>query len=133
YASVQIDEVWTFVKERKKRRKWLFYAYAPETDEVLAWSWGNRSQHTVARLYKQLRELEIGSFCTDDWPAFTKVLPPERHLVGKAYTKNIEGVNLCLRTRNRRIVRKTACFSKKEQNHYDAMKLIFYYRNHHTL
>ncbi|MET3542670.1 IS1 family transposase [Pontibacter aydingkolensis] len=54
-------------------------------------------------------------------------------MVGKAYTKNIEGVNLCLRTRNRRIVRKTACFSKKEQNHYDAMKLIFYYRNHHTL
>jgi hypothetical protein len=41
------------------------------------------------------------------------VLPAEKHLVGKAYTKNIEGVNLCLRTRNRRMVRKTACFSKK--------------------
>ena len=133
YASVQIDEVWTFVKERKRRKRWLFYAYAPETDEVLAWSWGNRSQHTVAKLYKQLQALEIGWFCTDDWPAFTRVLPKERHLIGKAYTRNIEGVNLCLRTRNRRLVRKTACFSKKEQNHYNAMKLIFYYRNHHTL
>lgn len=133
YSSVQIDEVWTFVRERKRRKRWLFYAYAPETDEVLAWSWGNRSQHTVVSLYRQLQEVEIDSFCTDDWPAFTKVLPPERHLVGKAYTRNIEGVNLCLRTRNRRMVRKTACFSKKEQNHYDAMKLIFYYRNHHTL
>ncbi|RIJ37636.1 IS1 family transposase [Pontibacter oryzae] len=133
YTTVQLDEAWTFVKESKKRKRWLFYAYAPETGEVLAWSWGNRSQHTVRRLYKQLEHLKIACFCTDDWPAFTKVLPPERHLVGKAYTKNIEGVNLCLRTRNRRIVRKTACFSKKERNHYNAMKLIFYYRNHHTL
>ena len=133
YRSVQIDEVWTFVKERKRRKRWLFYAYAPETDEVLAWSWGNRSQHTVTELYRQLQALEIERFCTDDWPAFGKVLPPEKHLVGKAYTRNIEGVNLCLRTRNRRVARKTACFSKKEQNHYNAMKLVFFCRNHHTL
>ncbi|MBX0331827.1 IS1 family transposase [Pontibacter sp. HSC-14F20] len=133
YDSVQVDEVWTFVKRRKKCKRWLFYAYAPETDEVLAWSWGNRSEHTVRRLYRQLEQLRIGHFCTDDWPAFTKVLPKDRHMIGKAYTKNIEGVNLCLRTRNRRLNRKTACFSKKEQNHENAMKLIFYYRNHHTL
>ncbi|MFD3004087.1 IS1 family transposase, partial [Pontibacter toksunensis] len=130
YVQVQIDEVWTFVRRRKQCKRWLFYAYAPETEEVLAWSWGNRSQHTVRKLYKQLQALEIGRFCTDDWPAFTKVLPKESHMIGKTYTRNIEGVNLCLRTRNRRIVRKTACFSKKEQNHDNAMKLIFYYRNH---
>jgi hypothetical protein len=34
---VQLDEVWTFVGQRKKRKRWLFYAYAQETDEVLAW------------------------------------------------------------------------------------------------
>jgi len=91
YKSVQIDEVWTFVKERKRRKRWLFYAYAPETDEVLAWSWGNRSRHTAAKLYRQLQALETERFCTDDWPAFAKVLPPEKHLVGKAHTRNIEG------------------------------------------
>lgn len=36
YASVLIDEVWTFVGQRRKRKRWLFYAYAPEIDEVLA-------------------------------------------------------------------------------------------------
>ncbi|MCC9136196.1 IS1 family transposase [Pontibacter silvestris] len=80
YSSVQIDEVWTFVGQRKKRKRWLFYAYAPETDEVLAWSWGNRSQQTVRRLYRQLQALDIGWLCTDDWPAFGKVLPVEKHL-----------------------------------------------------
>ena len=87
YVQVQIDEVWSFVRRRKECKRWLFYAYAPETDEVLAWSWGNRSQHTVAKPYKQLQALEIGRFCTDDWPAFTKVLPNERHMFGKVDSK----------------------------------------------
>uniref|UniRef100_UPI00301CB437 IS1 family transposase n=1 Tax=Pontibacter sp. 13R65 TaxID=3127458 RepID=UPI00301CB437 len=94
YQSVQLDEFWTYVK-KKKNKRWLFYAYAPETDEILAWSWGNRGEKTVKRLYEQLKELEIEQFCTDDWPAFAKVLPREKHLIGKAFTKNIEGVNLC--------------------------------------
>uniref|UniRef100_UPI000938E028 IS1 family transposase n=1 Tax=Pontibacter flavimaris TaxID=1797110 RepID=UPI000938E028 len=61
------------------------------------------------------------------------MLPPERNNIGKTYIKHIEGANLCLRTRNRRLNRKTAYLSKKDQNQYYAMKLIFFYRNHHTL
>lgn len=86
----------------------------------------------MRRLYRQLQSLDIGWLCTDECPAFGKVLPQKKHLVGKAYTRNIEGMNMYLRTRNRRIVRKTACFSKKEQNHYNVMKLIYIYRIHHT-
>nr|WP_202915933.1 IS1 family transposase [Pontibacter pamirensis] len=63
----------------------MFYAYAPETDEVLAWNWVNRSYHTVRRLYRQNQSLDIGWLCTDECPAFGKVLPQEKHLVGKAY------------------------------------------------
>lgn len=133
YKELQIDELWTFVKERKSKKRWLLYAYAPETDEIVAWSWGNRSAKTVKNLYTKLKELAVGSFCTDDWKAFGKVLPAQKHKIGKAYTKHIEGVNLCLRTRNRRVVRRTACFSKKQTNHDNLMKLVIYYRNHHTL
>ncbi len=132
YRQVQIDELWTFVGQRKKQKRWLFYAYAQETDEILAWSWGTRSRKTVGKLYQQLQPLHIDCFCSDDWPAFQKVFPKDKHLIGKAFTKHIEGVNLCLRTRNRRVVRKTPCFSKKQQNHFDAMKLVFHYRYYHT-
>ncbi|QMU28136.1 hypothetical protein HUW48_08800 [Adhaeribacter radiodurans] len=48
---------------------------------------------------------------------------------GKAYTKNIEGVNTCLRARNRRFVRKTTCFSKKKENHMTSLNIMFNYRN----
>lgn len=133
YKELQIDEFWTFVKERKRRKRWLLYAYAPETEEIVAWSWGQRSTKTVQNLYGKLTGLQVDTFCSDDWKAFRKVFPANKHKIGKAYTKHIEGVNLCLRTRNRRVVRKTACFSKKQTNHDNLMKLIFYYRNHHTL
>ncbi|PSR54105.1 hypothetical protein AHMF7605_11545 [Adhaeribacter arboris] len=64
--------------------------------------------------------------------------PPTKHTIGKAYTKNIEGVNTCIRARNRRFVRKTTCFSKKKENHLASLNLMFDYRNrhkakHHTL
>jgi insertion element IS1 protein InsB len=133
YKEVQVDELWTFVKERKKKKRWLIYAYAKESDEIVAYSWGKRSAKTVKALYAQLKDVQIDTFCSDDWKAFSKVLPADKHKIGKAYTQHIEGVNLCLRTRNRRIVRKTACFSKKQTNHDNAMKLVIYYRNHHTL
>lgn len=133
YEELQIDELWTFVKERQRKKRWLIYAYAPETKEIVAWSWGRRSATTVKNLYAQIKDLEVNTFCSDDWKAFAKVLPPDKHKIGKTYTKHIEGVNLSLRTRNRRIVRKTACFSKKQTNHDNHMKLIIYYRNNHTL
>lgn len=131
YDLVQIDELYSFV-ESKENKQWLIYAYAPETDEVLAWQWGDRSQQTVELLYKQLDELQIKLFCTDDWKAFSAVLPAEKHLIGKSGTKHIEGVNTSLRARNRRLVRRTTCFSKKQKYHQLQMKLILYNRNYHT-
>jgi len=137
YKTVQIDEVWSYVKKKKKGKYWLLYAYSPETDEILAYSCGSRSAKTVRELLKKLKQVEIEEYCTDHWKAFAHVLPPQKHKVGKAYTKNIEGVNTCLRTRNRRLGRKTTCFSKKKENHLAALNIMFNYRNkqksnHHT-
>jgi IS1 family transposase/transposase-like protein len=137
YRSVQIDGVWSFVGKRREGKYWLLYAYCPETDEVLAYSCGGRGAETVRELLKKLEEAEIGEYCTDHWKAFAQVIPNDRHRVGKAYTKNIEGVNTCLRARNRRLVRKTTGFSKKKENHNASLNLMFNYRNnlkarHHT-
>ena len=39
-------------------------------------------------------------------------LEPEQHTIGKAYTQKIERKHLTFRTRLKRLVRKTICFSK---------------------
>ncbi len=41
----------------------------------------------------------------------------EQHTVGKAHTQKIERKHLTLRTRIKRLVRKTICFSKSIQMH----------------
>jgi insertion element IS1 protein InsB len=49
---------------------------------------------------------------TDDWGAYTRHLEPEKHIIGKSGTQKIERKNLTLRTRIKRLARKTICFSK---------------------
>lgn len=124
YKSVQIDEHWSYVHQKKKKKRWLIYAYAPETDEVLGYVIGNRGIKTVKKLYELLKNIQIDEYCTDDWAAFANVFAHENHQIGKHLTRNIEGVNTSLRARNRRFVRKTTCFSKKEKYHEAAIKIM---------
>ncbi len=131
YDRVIIDEFWTFVGKRKENKRWFLYAYAPETDEILAYVWGKRDTKTARRLYGLIEHLEVMWYCSDDWRLFKAVLPYDRHLIGKCFTQAIEGVNTCLRTRNRRVARRTVCFSKKEQPHQDLMLLVVHHRNYH--
>jgi insertion element IS1 protein InsB len=69
------------------------YAYAPETDEVLAYVIGTRGIKTVKKLYQLLKNLTIDEYCTDNWAAFARVFSEENHQIGKHLTCHIEGVN----------------------------------------
>ncbi|MCS6832514.1 MAG: IS1 family transposase, partial [Flammeovirgaceae bacterium] len=54
YRSVQIDELWSYVGQKSQKR-WIVYAYAPETDEILAYEIGRRNAATVRKLYNKLK------------------------------------------------------------------------------
>ena len=56
-------------------------------------------------------------YYTDHWGAYTRHLDPEEHTAGKRHTQKIERKYLTLRTRIKRLVRKTICFSKTTQMH----------------
>ena len=131
YSKVQIDEQWSYVG-RKQRKVWMIYAYSAEDDEILGFTMGKRSQRTVSNLLVKLKALEIDWFVTDNWEAFKAVLPVQKHLIGKQFTKAIEGVNTWFRTRLRRLVRRTVCFSKKLIYHYSIIKMAIYHRNIHS-
>ena len=130
YQSIQIDEFWSYVHQRKKKKRWLIYAYAPETKEILGYVIGSRGIKTVRKLYQLLKNIKIEQYCTDDWKAFKNVFRNENHQIGKHLTKDIEGVNTSLRARNRRFVRQTTYFSKKEIYHEAAIKIMIQQRNY---
>ncbi|MCS6796331.1 MAG: IS1 family transposase [Raineya sp.] len=121
-----MDELGSYVGQKR----WIVYAYAPETNEILAYVIGKRNAATVRKLYQKLKNLQIDTYCTDEWEAFKQVFSKENHQVGKAYTRQIESVNTCLRARNRRLVRKTTGFSKKEPYQDASVKIMFYHRNY---
>lgn len=129
YHKVQIDELHSFVG-KKEKKVWVIYAYAVETNEIIAVTAGKRSKKQVRDLFKRLEGITIDWFCTDKWEAFKQVLPYDKHLIGKQFTKNIEGVNTSLRNSCKRLNRKTTSFSKKVYNHWQALKLTMHYRNY---
>jgi insertion element IS1 protein InsB len=62
-------------------------------------------------------DIEHNQYYTDYWGAYTRHLDPEEHTPGKRNTQKIERKHLTLRTRIKRLVRKTICFSKSTQMH----------------
>jgi insertion element IS1 protein InsB len=125
YRSIQIDEVWSFIR-KKSNKKWLIYAYAPESREILASVIGKRDSNTVKKLYAKLKclNIEIEEYRTDTWSSFIEVFKKVNHTIGKTFTKAIEGVNCLLRHRVSRLVRKSCCFSKKLKNHIAAIGIV---------
>lgn len=82
-----------------------------------------QKKQSRSQLLLKLKEVQIDTYCTDAWQAFLEMLPKEKHLIGKQYIKKIEGVNTWFRTKLRRLVRRTTCFSKKLLYHWSMMKI----------
>ena len=115
-TEAEMDEMWSYVG-RKDNRRWLWHAIDRETRKVLAYVFGERKDRVFLELKSLLEPFGISHFYTDDWGAYERHLDPEQHLIGKENTQKIERKHLTLRTRIKRLARKTICFSKKEQMH----------------
>jgi insertion element IS1 protein InsB len=129
YRRVMIDEMWTFVKQRKKGKRWLWYAYCADTRKILAFQMGKRNDSTCKKLMKKLAHLDIKQFCTDDWKSYKKYIPKHKHIISKKATQKIERQNLNFRTHLKRLCRRTICFSKLDDMHYGFIKTYIHLKN----
>jgi len=64
-------------------------------------------------IYRQ----KIGAIKRQNLQAYERHIDAEKHHVGKENTQKIESKHINLRTRIKRLVRRTICFSKTEQMH----------------
>ena len=112
----ELDEMWSYVS-KKSNPRWLWHAIDRRTGQVLAYVFGRRKDEVFLQLKKLLEPFGIKRFCTDGWGAYQRHLPTEKHEVGKQKTQRIERKHLRLRTRIKRLARKTICFSKSEEMH----------------
>ncbi len=115
-GEAEIDEMWSFVG-KKGNQRWLWHAIDHHTGAVLAYVFGRRKDAVFWQLKALLEPFGLTRFYTDHWGAYTWHLAPEVHRPGKRNTQKIERKHLTLRTRIKRLVRKTICFSKSIQMH----------------
>ena len=114
--EAELDEMWSYVQS-KEHQRWLWHAIDHNTGKILAYTLGDHKDDVFLKLKKILEPFGITRFYTDDWGAYERHLPPEQHTIGKANTQKIERKHLTLRTRIKRLVRKTICFSKLDKMH----------------
>ncbi|WP_250126646.1 IS1 family transposase [Chroococcidiopsis sp. CCMEE 29] len=122
-AESELDEMWSFVS-KKSNPRWLWHAIDRRTGQVLAYAFGRRQDEVFLQLKKLLNPFGIRRYCTDGWGAYQRHLPQAVHEVGKRKTQKIERKHLRLRTRIKRLARRTICFSKSELMHEGVIGLF---------
>src|SRR5215467_10459117 len=93
-------------------------------ERLFTWERRDLRRHYVRQMddvFLQLKGLlepfGITKYYTDYWGAYTRHLDADAHQPGKRNTQQIERKHLTLRTRVKRLMRKTICFSRSIQMH----------------
>ena len=115
--------MWSFV-QRKAHQRWLWPAIDHLSGVVLAYTFGNRADTVFVELQKLLNPFGLEHFYTDGAGVYARHLPAAAHTIGKANTQQIERKHLTLRTRIKRLARKTICFSKSVFMHDTVIGLF---------
>ena len=131
--EAEADARWSFV-QKKANKHWIWIAMEAKTRQIIAFHVGDRSRESAKALWATLPEVyrAQATFHTDQYEAYTGVMPAERHqaITKKARNTNpIERFNNTLRQRVSRLVRETLSFSKKLAHHIGAIKYFICYYN----
>ena len=114
--EAEVDAMWSYVG-KKQAPRWLWHAIDHRSGHVLAYVLGRRKDEVFLKLKALLEPFGITRYYTDYWGAYTRHLDVDAHQPGKRNTQKIERKHLTLRTRIKRLVRKTICFSRSIQMH----------------
>jgi insertion element IS1 protein InsB len=119
------DEMWSFVG-KKKVQQWLWWVEDSSNGQIVAFTFGRRTNAAFRRLKKMLANsgISVALWITDHWIAYQDCLSDEERVVSKAELQSLERKHLTLRTRIKRLTRKTICFSKSEIMHKTIIGLF---------
>ena len=114
--AAELDEMWSFV-DAKENARWLWHALDHHTGRGLAYVVGARKDAEFLKLRALLVPFGITRYYTDKASVYQRYLPPAQHTVGKLTMRKIERKHLTLRTRLKRLARKTLGFSRSRVMH----------------
>lgn len=109
--SYEVDELSTYVGH-KQNRIWVAYAVDRSTKNVVGMRVGKRSKRMLRPLVDTLVLADAKRIHTDGCDIYPSLVPPNIHRVKRFATNGIERMNLTLRTRLKRLGRRSICYSK---------------------
>ena len=114
--GVEMDEQWSWIGD-KHHQCWLWWAVDHETNTPLAFTFGTHEHKNLDVLMTLLEPFNINVYYTDNHFAYRTRIAEAQLMIGKRNTQKIERNHLTLRTRIKRLARKTICFSKCQDIH----------------
>ena len=87
--ALELDEQWSFVGSKSNQR-WLWLAISHHTSEILAYTFGGRTDAVLQELKRLLEPFNITKYFTDGLLAYQRLLSHEKHEEGKRNTQKIE-------------------------------------------
>ena len=102
---------------KKTYQRWLWHAIDHRTGKILAFVLGRREDRVFLKLKKLLKPFGITTFYTDKLKTYERHLRDDERVISKYKMQRIERKHLTLRTRIKRLQRKTICFSRNIQMH----------------
>lgn len=125
-CSFQMDEVWTFIKNKKQGATYITYCIKQDSGKVLDFVVGQRSYLKISPIIEGLLRIHPKAIYTDRLSIYPKLIPKKKHRVFKYATNKIERKNLNLRTHLKRLSRRTICYSKSEVLLLSHLKIYFW-------
>ena len=115
-----MDEMWSYYHD-KSHQVWLWWAIDHRTNTPLAYVFGTREYCNLDELLSLLEPYKIKKIYTDNNFAYSSRIDDDILVIGKKNTQKIERDHLTLRTRIKRLARKTICFSKDRDIHVSVV------------
>ena len=116
--EAEVDEMWSYVGKKTRSRAGCGTRSITSSGQgVGVCLVAAGKMRCFCKLKALLEPFGITRYYTDYWGAYTRHLDPDEHQPGKRNTQQIERKHLTLRTRIKRLTRKTICFSRSIQMH----------------
>ena len=123
----EVDELFTYIKHKKKNKVCIVYSYEPKSGNVLDIAVGRRTKGTLQKVTDTLVLCEAKLIYTDRLNYYNDLIPGEIHKQHRRCTNHIERQNLNLRTHLKRLNRRTICYSKSLIMLLAVVKIYFWF------
>jgi IS1 family transposase/transposase-like protein len=109
--TYEVDEMRTYIG-KKKRLRWIVYAFDRESKSVVDFNVGRRTNNTLKHVIHSLELSQARKIYTDKLKNYRYLINKTIHHTQVYCTNNIERNNLTIRTHLKRLNRKTICYSR---------------------